>query len=106
MPATRRSGKLVGVARCILVKPVFVILDEATSSLDSRTEKAMQSNIKTLCQGRTTIMVAHRLSTIMSADEIIVMDNSSIVERGTHKELVDLGGQYCEMWKTQTTSDL
>lgn len=91
----------LGVARCILLKPAIVILDEASSSLDSRTEKSMQGNMKALCQGRTTIIVAHRLSTIMNADEIIVMDAGTIVERGTHNELLELQGQYCDMWNTQ-----
>lgn len=95
----------LGVARCILLKPSIVILDEASSSLDSRTEKAMQGNMKALCQGRTTIIVAHRLSTIMNADEIIVMDAGTIVERGTHEELLGLEGQYFDMWNTQIGKD-
>lgn len=64
----------------------------------------MQTNIRHLCRGRTTIAVAHRLSTIMMADEIIVMENSSIIERGTHAQLIEMGGTYRQMWETQTSS--
>ncbi len=92
----------VGVARCILREPIFVLLDEASSSLDSETEREMQEAIREVCKGRTTIAVAHRLSTIAMADEIIVLDDGEIVERGTHEQLLARGGKYHAMWTVQT----
>lgn len=91
----------LGVARCIIRKPVFVILDEASSSLDSETEQVMQDNMNGICQDRTTIVVAHRLSTIMKADQIIVMEKGEVIERGTHEELLELQQKYYRMWQTQ-----
>lgn len=94
----------VGVARCIIRSPIFVLLDEASSSLDSETEREMQGAIEEICHGRTTIAVAHRLSTVMMADEIIVLDSGRIVERGTHDDLLQLKGKYHAMWLTQSSS--
>jgi ATP-binding cassette subfamily B protein len=79
----------------------LLILDEATSALDSRTEAAIQDTLNLLAQRRTTIIVAHRLSTIVHADEIVVMDKGRIAERGTHAGLVARGGLYAEMWARQ-----
>jgi ATP-binding cassette subfamily B protein len=91
----------VAIARTLLKDPQLLILDEATSALDSRTESAIQDTLNLLAQRRTTIIVAHRLSTIVHADEIIVMDKGRIAERGTHAGLVALGGLYAEMWARQ-----
>lgn len=94
----------VGVARCILRQPLFVLLDEASSSLDSETERDMQKAVQEICRGRTTVAVAHRLSTVMGADCIIVLDGGEIVERGTHDELLRADGKYKSMWLAQTES--
>lgn len=72
---------------------------------DSETEREMQASLREVCRGRTTIAVAHRLSTVMMADELIVLDNGKIVERGTHSELLALGGKYAAMWAAQTDAD-
>jgi len=91
----------VAIARTLLKDPQLLILDEATSALDSRTEAAIQETLGRLAERRTTIIVAHRLSTIVHADEIIVLDKGRIVERGTHASLVAHGGLYAEMWARQ-----
>lgn len=91
----------VGLARAILSDPKILILDEATSALDSQTESAVQAAIRQASAGRTTLSVAHRLSTIMNADEILVLNDGSVAERGTHEELISLNGLYADMWKKQ-----
>ncbi len=91
----------ISIARAFLKNPPILILDEATSSLDNITEKNIQLALEELEKGRTTIIVAHRLSTIVSADEIIVVRNGEIVERGTHKELILLGGEYSKLYSSQ-----
>ena len=78
-----------------------MIFDEATASLDSISEKAIQDAIDPLIESRTSILIAHRLSTILAADEIIVLKDGVIVEQGTHKELVNAGGVYTELYNTQ-----
>ncbi len=92
----------VGLARALLAEPHVLILDEATSALDSRTEAAIQATLRRARKGRTTLVVAHRLSTIADADQILVLKAGRIVERGTHAELVTLGGEYATLWKKQT----
>lgn len=92
----------VGIARALLANPRVLILDEATSALDSRTEEAIQQTLKRARQGRTTLVVAHRLSTIVDADEILVLKKGRIVERGSHDSLLALGGEYATLWRRQT----
>ncbi|MBO6797070.1 ABC transporter ATP-binding protein/permease [Maricaulis sp.] len=92
----------VGVARAILKEPAVLVLDEATSALDSQTEKEVQAALTEAARGRTTIAVAHRLSTIANADRIVVMKDGGIAETGTHNALLELGGIYAEMWARQS----
>lgn len=91
----------VAIARAILKNPSILIFDEATSALDSQSERAIQEELDRIQIGRTTLVIAHRLSTVMDADQILVMDAGHIVERGTHAELLDLNGQYARMWRLQ-----
>jgi ATP-binding cassette, subfamily B, heavy metal transporter len=91
----------VGVARAILKDPRILILDEATSSLDSATEAEVQLALEEAAKGRTTIVVAHRLSTIADAQQILVLDDGAIVEQGTHAALIARDGLYASLWKRQ-----
>jgi ABC-type transport system involved in Fe-S cluster assembly fused permease/ATPase subunit len=91
----------VAIARTILKDPPILILDEATSALDTPTEREIQAELKRLGQNRTVLMIAHRLSTVVDADEIVVLDRGQVVERGTHSQLLAKGGQYAEMWVRQ-----
>lgn len=91
----------VAIARTILKNPSILLLDEATSALDSQTERGIQAAFDEISEGRTTLVIAHRLSTVISADEILVMDAGNIVERGTHEDLLALGGMYHAMWQRQ-----
>ena len=91
----------VGIARVILSNPAILVLDEATSALDSATEAAVQSALEEASRGRTTLMVAHRLSTVQNADEIIVLSAGEIIERGTHQALLSQRGEYAAMWERQ-----
>lgn len=92
----------IAIARVILKNPSIVLLDEATSALDTHTESKIQEALKNLTAGRTTIVIAHRLSTVTSADQILVVDQGRIVERGSHSELLQLGGRYVSLWEKQT----
>ena len=87
----------IAIARTILRNPPILVLDEATSSLDTETERQVQDALDRLAEGRTTIAIAHRLSTVYDADQIVVLDRGQVVERGTHDELVALGGRYSEL---------
>jgi ABC-type multidrug transport system fused ATPase/permease subunit len=91
----------ISIARAILADPRILVLDEATSSLDSESESLIQDGLKSLRQGRTTFVIAHRLSTIRSADQILVLEHGEIVERGTHAELIALGGRYRTLYDKQ-----
>ncbi len=91
----------VAIARAILKKPEILIFDEATSALDSKSEKAIQEELKRIASNRTTLTIAHRLSTIADADQILVLDKGSIIERGTHRELLVAKGFYTHMWELQ-----
>ncbi|KAK3335358.1 hypothetical protein B0T19DRAFT_447035 [Cercophora scortea] len=91
----------VAIARAILKRPEIVLLDEATSAVDTETEQRIQEALRLLCEGRTTFIVAHRLSTIMNADSIIVVTGGKLVEQGSHEELIRANGKYAELWSKQ-----
>ena len=91
----------VAIARALLKNPRILIFDEATSALDSRAEKAIQAELERVSQGRTTLVIAHRLSTVMDADQILVLHHGRIVERGTHRQLLDIQAEYARMWALQ-----
>jgi ABC-type transport system involved in Fe-S cluster assembly fused permease/ATPase subunit len=100
----------IAIARMILKKPEIIFCDEATSSLDSKTESEIINNLKEVSKGRTSIVVAHRLSTVIDADQILVMDAGRVVESGTHSSLLsDPSSRYSKMWEHQggeTTSEM
>ena len=91
----------VAIARAILKNPSILIFDEATSALDSETEQGIQAELDRIARGHTTLVIAHRLSTVMDADQILVLDQGRIVERGTHRELLARGEAYAQMWALQ-----
>lgn len=91
----------VAIARAILKRPAIMLFDEATSALDTKTEQEIQASLAEVARGRTTLVVAHRLSTVVDSDEILVLDHGRITERGTHTELLRLGGSYAQMWSRQ-----
>ncbi len=95
----------VGIARTLLKDPPILLLDEATSALDSQTERDIQQSLAEMSQGRTVITIAHRLSTIADADQIVVLDNGQIVERGRHEDLLVRGGRYAAMWLRQASEE-
>jgi ATP-binding cassette subfamily B protein len=95
----------VAIARTILKAPPILVLDEATSALDSHTEREIQDALDRVSRNRTTLVIAHRLSTIVGADEIIVLDQGMIVERGTHYQLLAKGGLYASMWSRQREAE-
>ncbi len=91
----------VAIARTLLKNPTIMIFDEATSALDSATEKSIQAELKDIAKDRTTLVIAHRLSTIIDANQILVMDQGRIVERGNFRELIEQNGKFAEMWRLQ-----
>jgi ATP-binding cassette subfamily B protein len=95
----------VSIARTILKSPPILILDEATSALDSMTEREIQLALQQVSRNRTTLVIAHRLTTVVDADDIIVLDHGAIAERGTHDELLSKRGLYASMWNRQREAD-
>jgi len=93
--------QLIGIARAILAEPRILILDEATSSVDTRTEALIQQAIERLLHGRTSFVIAHRLSTVRGADRIVVLDHGRIVEIGTHADLIAANGMYADLYNRQ-----
>jgi ATP-binding cassette subfamily B protein len=91
----------VAIARTLLKDPPVLIFDEATSALDSRNERAIQAELRSAARGKTTLVIAHRLSTVVDAHEILVLEAGRIVERGTHAELLAAHGRYAQMWALQ-----
>jgi ATP-binding cassette subfamily B protein len=91
----------VAIARTLLKNPAILIFDEATSALDSKAEQAIQAQLKEIAKSRTTLVIAHRLSTVADAQQIIVLDHGRIVERGTHQSLLAANGLYAQMWERQ-----
>jgi ATP-binding cassette subfamily B protein len=91
----------VAIARALLKNPAILIFDEATSALDSKSEKAIQTALDRIQVGRTTLVIAHRLSTVMDADQILVLDAGRVIESGTHRELLEASGSYAQMWMLQ-----
>ena len=95
----------VAIARTVLKAPPILVLDEATSALDSHTEHEIQGALERVSRNRTSLVIAHRLSTIVGADEIIVLDQGRIAERGTHSQLLATGGLYASMWNRQREAE-
>ena len=95
----------VAIARTLLKNPPVLIFDEATSALDSANERAIQAELKSAAQGKTALVIAHRLSTVADAHEIVVLDGGRVAERGSHAALLALGGRYAEMWRLQQSAD-
>src|SRR5204862_4751667 len=98
---SRGQRQRIALARAILKDPRILILDEATSDVDTETEVLIQRALETVMQGRTTFVIAHRLSTIRHADEIVVLDHGHVVERGTHQQLLAAGGHYADLYQAQ-----
>ena len=95
----------VAIARTLLKNPPVMIFDEATSALDSANERAIQAELKSAASGKTALVIAHRLSTVVDAHEIVVLDAGRVVERGSHAELLAADGRYAQMWRLQQSSD-
>jgi len=91
----------ISIARAILKDPPIMVFDEATSSLDSGSERQIQLALDDVSKNRTTLVIAHRLSTIIHAHEIVVLDEGKVIERGTHNDLLESGGRYAHMWHIQ-----
>ena len=91
----------VAIARALLKDPKIFLFDEATSALDTKTEKEIQTSLGQISSGSTTLVIAHRLSTVIDADEILVLSNCEIKERGQHSSLLNLDGLYADLWRRQ-----
>jgi ABC-type multidrug transport system fused ATPase/permease subunit len=96
----------VAIARAFLRDPLLLICDEATSALDSATERGIMASLEELSRGRTSVFVAHRLSTVRSCDKILVLSEGSLVEEGSHEELMAAGGVYADMWAMQVRRNM
>lgn len=96
--------QLLAIARAFIANPKILVLDEATSNVDTRTEKQIQNAMHQIMQGRTSIVIAHRLSTIRDYDLIVVMDHGEIVESGNHEQLLEKQGKYYQLYMTQFAS--
>ena len=93
--------QLIALARAALVDPRILILDEATANIDTRTERILQAGLEKLLHGRTSLVIAHRLSTIRHADKVVVLENGTMIESGSHEELLAKGGRYAELYQRQ-----
>jgi ATP-binding cassette subfamily B protein len=93
----------VGIARTLLKNPPIVVLDEATSALDTQTERDIQDSLRAISTGRTVITIAHRLSTVVDADTILVLDEGQVAERGSHADLLAADGHYARLWNRQAS---
>lgn len=98
--------QLLAIARAAIADPPVLILDEATSSIDTRTEKLVQQGMDRLMEGRTTFVIAHRLSTVRNSDCIMVLEDGRIIERGTHDELIERQGKYYQLYTGKVSNDL
>ena len=94
----------VAIARTLLKNPPILIFDEATSALDSANERAIQAEMRSAAQGKTALVIAHRLSTVVDAHEIVVLEQGRVVERGAHEQLLALNGRYARMWELQRSA--
>ena len=98
--------QLISFARAVIANPRILVLDEATSSIDTENEKTILEAMQTVLKGRTSLVVAHRLSTIVNADKIVVLRNGVVVEEGTHRELLNAKGYYFELYRNQFMQEL
>ena len=96
--------QIIALARAIVYDPAIIIMDEATSHIDTETEEMIKKAINVACEGRTLIVIAHRLSTVFNADKLIVLDHGLKVEEGTHEELVKLNGHYANIYRAQVAN--
>jgi len=94
----------VSIARAALKHPRIYVFDEATSSLDSKTERQILNNLREISSSHTTLIIAHRLSTVVHADEIVVLEHGTIAERGTHSALLEQNGRYAALWRAQQSA--